>query len=73
MIIKVGYVITNKNDTRYKFIVPFWKKNLKYKNIQLKIKFNFFNDCRKEFLQNFIVLVKFNSKQKRYTLIKILY
>ncbi|KEP59776.1 UNVERIFIED_CONTAM: ribosomal protein S17 (apicoplast) [Hammondia hammondi] len=73
MVIKIGYVITNKKNTRYKFIIPFWKKNLKYKNIQLKIKSNFFHDCRKEFLQNFIILVKFDCKQKKYNLIKILY
>ncbi|PFH30597.1 ribosomal protein S17 (apicoplast) [Besnoitia besnoiti] len=73
MNIKIGYVIKIKNSTMYKFIVPFWKKTLKYKNLQLKIKSNFFNDSRKEFLQNFIVLVRFNCKQKKYNLIKILF
>ncbi|PHJ25372.1 hypothetical protein CSUI_000760 (apicoplast) [Cystoisospora suis] len=70
---KIGYIIKNQNNNCYKFIIPFWKKNLKYKQIQLKNKFYFFSDYRKEILKNFIVLIKFNIKQKKYQLIKILY
>lgn len=70
---KIGYIIKSNNKNYYKFIIPFWKKNFKYKKIQLNIQKNYLYDSRNEISNNFIILVKFDSKKKKYTLIKILY
>lgn len=73
MKLKIGYIIKSNNNNYYKFIIPFWKKNSKYKKIQLNTQTNYLYDNRNEILNNFIILVKFDYKKKKYLLIKILY
>lgn len=71
MKLQIGYIIKSFNNKKT-VIRPIWKKDSKYKKIQLNIHKNYVYDNRTELLYNVLALIKVDSHKKKYYLIKIL-